>query len=388
MTADRARRSYGSGSLFVYRDARGEDAWYGKWRTAGRRVQRKIGPKRKAGSREGLTRAQAERELHRRMETERVVVRARVGIEDVGGRYLEHLEHVLERKPTTVADYRYMLEGHFVPFFGGKAVEKVAGADVARYLAAKKGEGLATKTITNHLVFMHGMFAFAVKRGWASANPVAAVDRPRASQADPDIRYLSLAEVDAVVRAVPGGRFARTDRTLYLVAATTGLRQGELLGLRWMDVDWQASRLRVRRTFTRGRWGTPKSRRSSRSVPMTDRVAAALERHFQASVYQADEDLVLCNPETGRPMDASRMRKRFKKALTQAGVRPVRFHDLRHTFGTHCAAAGVPLRTLQEWMGHRDAKTTQIYADYAPSEHEGALVEAAFDRSASLSKST
>ena len=68
------------------------------------------------------------------------------------------------------------------------------------------------------------------------------------------------------------------------------------------------------------------------------------------------------------------MRKRFKKALAAAGVRAVRFHDLRHTFGTHCAAAGTPLRTLQEWMGHRDAKTTQIYADYAPSAHEGALV--------------
>ena len=72
------------------------------------------------------------------------------------------------------------------------------------------------------------------------------------------------------------------------------------------------------------------------------------------------------------------MRKRFKKALAQAGIRPVRFHDLRHTFGTHCAAAGVPLRTLQEWMGHRDAKTTQVYADYAPSSEESALVERAF----------
>jgi site-specific recombinase XerD len=59
-------------------------------------------------------------------------------------------------------------------------------------------------------------------------------------------------------------------------------------------------------------------------------------------------------------------------------VRPVRFHDLRHTFGTRMAAAGVPMRTLQEWMGHRDFKTTLIYADYAPSEREADLVEAAF----------
>ena len=77
-----------------------------------------------------------------------------------------------------------------------------------------------------------------------------------------------------------------------------------------------------------------------------------------------------------------RLCSRYKKALKAAGVREVRFNDLRHTFGTRMAAAGVPMRTLQEWMGHRDNKTTLIYADYAPSEHEGAMVEAAFSQEA------
>lgn len=373
-----SRRSYGTGSLYVRRNARGGESWYGKWWAGDRRVQRKIGPKRQPGSREGLTRAQAERELQRRMESDRAPVRARVAIEEAGERYIEHLEHVLERKPTTVADYGYILRGHLAPFFGATALERLRPEDVSRYLVAKRREGLATKTITNHLVFLHGLLAFAVKRGWAQSNPVDAVNRPRADGGDPDIRYLTLAEVEALLRAVGEGRFAATDRAIYLTAAMTGLRQGELLALRWGDVDWRAGRLRVRRTFTRGSFGAPKSRRSSRSVPLTDRVAGALERHFQASAFQADEDLVFCNPHTGRPMDASRMRKRFKKALARAGIRAVRFHDLRHTFGTHCAAAGVPLRTLQEWMGHRDAKTTQVYADYAPSEQEAGLVERAF----------
>ena len=70
--------------------------------------------------------------------------------------------------------------------------------------------------------------------------------------------------------------------------------------------------------------------------------------------------------------------KRFKQALTRACVREVRFHDLRHTFGTRMAAAGVPMRTIQEWMGHRDSKTTEIYADYQPSGREADLVEQAF----------
>jgi integrase len=111
---------------------------------------------------------------------------------------------------------------------------------------------------------------------------------------------------------------------------------------------------------------------------MADRVAGALDRHYAASAWQGDNDLVFCHPLTGNPWDGSKLRKRYKAALQAAGVRPVRFHDLRHTFGVRCAAAGVPMRTLMEWMGHRDLKTTLIYADYAPSAHEAAMIEAAF----------
>jgi integrase len=118
---------------------------------------------------------------------------------------------------------------------------------------------------------------------------------------------------------------------------------------------------------------TPKSRRSSRAVPMADRLAGELERHFQGSAYVHDDDLVLCHPHSGRPYDASRSRVRFKQALARAGLRPLRFHDLRHTYGTRMAAAGTPLRTLQGWMGHRDYKTTEIYADFAPDPTQGAV---------------
>jgi integrase len=87
---------------------------------------------------------------------------------------------------------------------------------------------------------------------------------------------------------------------------------------------------------------------------------------------------VFAHPETGNPLDGSKVSKRFKAACREAAVRPVRFHDLRHTFATRLAAAGVPLRTIQEYLGHADAKTTQIYAHYAPSEHEVAVVNDAF----------
>jgi integrase len=112
---------------------------------------------------------------------------------------------------------------------------------------------------------------------------------------------------------------------------------------------------------------------------MADRLAGELERHFQRSRFRADHDLVFCHPLTGLAYDASALRKRFYEALERAGLRRITFHELRHTFGTQMAAAGAPLRAIQEWMGHADAKTTQIYAHYAPDATNAAVfVERAF----------
>jgi integrase len=117
-----------------------------------------------------------------------------------------------------------------------------------------------------------------------------------------------------------------------------------------------------------------------RSVPLADKLAGDLERHFRNSEFQTDDDLVFAHPVTGRPLDRSKLRKRFKVAVKRAGVREVRFHDLRHSFGTRMAGVGVPMRTLQEWLGHRDFATTLIYADYSPSEQEREWVAAAFSQ--------
>ena len=153
---------------------------------------------------------------------------------------------------------------------------------------------------------------------------------------------------------------------IVLAAAMSELRMGELLALRWVDVDWQAKRIRVRGSIVRGAFGTPKSRRGSRSVPLADRLGGELDRLHRMSAFQGEQDLVFGNPDTGNPLDGTALLRAFQRALKRAGLRRVRFHDLRHMFGTRMAAAGVPLRTLQEWMGHRDLRTTLIYADYAP----------------------
>lgn len=382
-----ARRSYGSGSLAVRTDSNGEESWYGTWWSAGRRIKRRLGPKRKQGGRDGLSRTQAERELRRAMERDRVVLAAgqRRTVQEAADQYIDHLEHVMERKRSTIQDYRGYVRRHLAPFFGDRTLDKIDAAWVTGYLRAKGGEGLAAKTVQNHLNFLHGVFAFAIKRGWASANPVALIDRPKKSRpASRRIRFLQPAELEALLRAVPDDPLGGVERPLYLTAAMTGLRQGELIGLRWLDVDWVASRVRVADSFTRGAFDSPKSH-EARSVPIADRLAGELERHFQRSPYMAESDLVFCHPHTGHVLDASKVRKRFGQALKRARVREITFHELRHTFGTQMAAAGAPLRAIQEWMGHSDAKTTEIYAHYAPDPtHGAAFAERAFGRGAAL----
>lgn len=169
-------------------------------------------------------------------------------------------------------------------------------------------------------------------------------------------------------------------RVLILTAAMTGLRQSELLGLRWRDVDWSAQRIRVRNAYTRKEHSSrgKSDLSTSRSVPMADRIVAVLDGWSKRSAYTAQSELVFAHPQTGNPLDRSKVTKRFKQACADAEVKPVRFHDLRHTFATHMAASGVPLRKIQEWLGHADSKTTQIYTHYAPDAHEVQMVNAGF----------
>jgi integrase len=368
-----AKRSYGTGRLYVVVDRGGRASWYGSWWVGGTRVKRKVGLKRTPGNADGFTRTQAERELRRLVDLTSVVAKGRrrtVG--EAGDVYIAHLETVMERKRTTIADYRGYLHRHLAPFFGDRPMDRLEPAQIERYLHAKRRDGLSPKTVQNHLNFLHGMFAFAIRRGWATANPVALVERPRAHRsAHRRIRFLQPEELDAVLRAVPDDALGAVERPLYLTAAMTGLRQGELLALRWRDVDWTASRVRVAESFTRGAFDSPKSHRG-RSVPMADRLAGELERHFQRSYWRSDQDLVFAHPASGHVLDASKLRKRFRTALARAGAPDLTFHELRHTFGTQMAAAGAPLRAIQEWMGHADASTTEIYPHYAPDPTGGA----------------
>ena len=365
---------------------------------------------RPAGSKDGLTRSQAEAAFRRMQDAEERAPRpARGAVVPT----VDEVTDSLRKKLRLRGLRRSYLEGcesmqrvHISPRLGSKPVSEVTTAHIEALASAMLDRGRAPKTVRNVMTFLHSIFEHAIDRRLIRENPVRRATRPgrrRQGDANPDLQFLTVEELDAVIRAVPDEVVHRQPaptrrgrrgpapppppdvlgpvlRVLILVAALTGLRQSELLGLRWRDIDWGAQRIRVRNTFVRGEHSSDgKSDLSTRrSVPMADRAARALETWSRRTAYGTDDDLVFAHPHTGKPLDRSKVTKRFKAACRDAGVRPVRFHDLRHTFGTRLAASGESMRTIQEFLGHADSKTTQIYTHYAPSEHEVEMVNRAF----------
>jgi integrase len=382
------KRPYGAGQIYEK-----WGAYYGRWRAPdGRRLNRRLGPKRTPGSADGLRRAQAEQAFRRVQAAEQTrsrvdvvaeivtvddaaeVLRARLAMEGARRSYLQNCES--------------MQRVHISPALGKRRVDSVRRGDIERLVRSLLARGLAPKTVRNTITFLHSVFELAVDEEWTVANPVARAARPkrrRQGDANPDLQFLTLAELDAVIATIPDEPVGRdvlgpVMRVLILAAALTGLRQSELLGLRWRDIDTRALRVRVRNAWVRGEHsGEGKSDLSTRrSVPMTDRLARELKQWRLRTIFSDDDDLVFAHPELGTPLDRTKTTRRFQAACVDAGVRRIRFHDLRHTFATRLAASGVPLRTIQEFLGHADLKTTQIYAHYAPSEGEVELMNDAF----------
>jgi integrase len=140
------------------------------------------------------------------------------------------------------------------------------------------------------------------------------------------------------------------------------MRMGELLALRWSEVDFAAETIRVVRSFTLGGESSPKSGRS-RSVPMVSEVAQALARLSQREHFTSDGDLVFAGVVGGH-LDSNQVRDVYHEALTAAGLRRLRFHDLRHTFGTRAVEKAESILELKEWMGHANVQTTMRYLHY------------------------
>ena len=401
-----ARRPRGTGQLVEK-----HGSYYARWRTSdGRRLNRKLGPARQAGSADGLTRAEAERRFRKLLEQEERQPRPRrAGPAPTVTDACESLRRRLQVEGSRTAylqNCESMQRVHVEPVLGRLPVDRVTTSQVDAFASRLLSSGRAPKTVRNVLSFLHSAFEQARRLGWTETNPVRTAARPkrrRQGDVDPNLTFLTLPELAAVVGAIPDHAVVRSPRprrrgragpapppppdvlgpvlrVIVLTAATTGLRQSELLGLRWREVDFDARRIRVRNAYVRGEHSSEGESDLStrRSVPIADVLANELARWSRRTVYDAENDLVFGHPHTGRPLDRTKVSRRFKKACRDAGVRVVRFHDLRHTFATQLAAAGEPLRVVQEFLGHADLKTTQIYAHYAPSIREREMVNGVF----------
>lgn len=225
--------------------------------------------------------------------------------------------------------------------------------------------------MTNHLLTLRVMLKQAVRWRLLRANPVVDAEHPR--RGEPNMRVLTEEEIAGLWRAYEEleaeGKEDETEwwrlaRTITFVALGTAMRRGELLALRWRDVSLLDGLIQVRQAWVRSRFTTPKSRASRRTLEMGQRTIDLLGEHLRASTFQGDDDLVFCHPETGRPLDPSKLSQAYlRPALRKAGIRgPFRpFHDLRHTALTHEAAAGNPQAYVQLRAGHSQGAITEKY---------------------------
>lgn len=389
-----AKRAYGTGSLRVK-----HGAWYGSWWTSdGKRTTRKLGPVR--SGRDGLSKTAAESKLREMIVAEAAAPQADSAglptVKAMGTLLITRLTRD-NKKRSHIESVESHLRAHINPLLGDSPVDDVLESDVQKLVNRMLRTGLAVKTVRNNVGTLHSVMERAVKDGYIERNPVDMAELPRVRKSR-GLNFLTVDELERVigtplpdddeaiaehfpVGAKYGGPTAVRDwwpvvRLLVMLAAMTGMRLGELRGLRWRDVG---SRVRVRDNFVRGAFDNPKSDESSRGIPLAARLLSELDTHHKQTLWRQDDDLVLAHPHTGRPLDKARLGCHYKAALGRAGVRHVGIHGLRHTFATTLAASGnVSLRSLQEWLGHEDIRTTQIYAHYMPGEREAELIDDAF----------
>jgi integrase len=376
-----------TGHVYRRQGARG-DVWYAKYRLPdGRQVQRKIGPAWTERGRPApgyYSKRSAEGWLSKLLDEARRgelpgMVRTGATFADAASEYMRWLEHDRQRKPSTLRDYRSIIRAHLLPAFGRERLEDITADGVERWSASlAASDRMNNRTRLKILTVLHGVMQRA-KRVWKlPRNPIADVEKP-VQRKSTEIAVFSPEDIMALVREAD----SEQDAAIYLTAAFTGLRRGELVALRWRDVDFARRHIRVTGSYTERALSTPKSGRA-RSVPLAPNVAETLARLVQRSQRSADDDLVFPGVGGGY-LDASALYRRYKAALRRARLRDLRFHDLRHTFGTQVIGnPQVSILQLKEWMGHADIDTTMKYLHFAPRASDADLIADAFAAGATV----
>lgn len=250
-----------------------------------------------------------------------------------------------ENKASTVKRKMINLRVTLVPFFGNKKVSSITTADVLDFIAGMKTDKKNTKN--NYLILLKSVLRQAQKRGLIAHMPE--IIRYRAESRK--VEFLPPHTLQQIIEA--GGR----DQLLMLTAVNTGMRIGELIGLRWQDVDFVNKQINVNQTYSDGIFTTPKSNKS-RPIPMNAVLLKALSGAVKAGMYVFSYNGEHLNPDM--------VRYPLEKALKQVGYKHITYHIFRHTFASYLVMDGVSLHSVKELMGHADIKETMKYAHLAP----------------------
>ena len=281
-------------------------------------------------------------------------------------------------KHSTRRGYEIILDRHLKPALGRLRLAEIDVEAVERFVVEKRRAGLSPATVNRALNVLSLVLNAAIRRGLLRVNAVSLIERPRELRrrwrilSPVEVRKVE-AEFSTLIEEAETER-DRDDlivtRRLLLLHMGTALRRGEAAGLRWRSVflaDPSGPVLRVEETWVRHRTETPKSDAGRRTISLGEKVAAELWNHRQWSQYRAEDDYVLPNPRTGRPLDANRYGEVLRLALRRAGIeeniRPS--HELRHSSITNAAAAGTSPEALMSRAGHSSYATTRRYIDLA-----------------------
>ncbi len=294
-------------------------------------------------------------------------------------------------RPTTLDGYRMILEKHLVPALGHIRLDRVTPVAIQSYLAQKlagsknrqgdwENRPLSASTVVKHTRVLHRALRSAVQWGLLAANPCDRVDTPRCRPFEPRVW-----DEEQVRLFLGEAKHSSPHYRLYLGATLTGMRQGELLGLRWQDVNLTLGIASIRQTFyRRGHrqlFGEPKSQKSRRTISLPAVLVEELrslrreqDEHRRLVGGEYDEhDLIFCQPD-GKPLHAHNLVQRdFRRVIENAKVPRIRFHDLRHGHATWLLAQGENLKVVSERLGHHTAAfTLSVYAHVLPGMQEQA----------------
>jgi integrase len=337
---------------------------------------------------------EVERELAERAATAALDANAPVTFRQIAWAYLDWLTRVKGAKPATIRDHRYLLaepgvahrrgsgvhRGIIMAALGDRPAVEVETREINSLLERVAEGDASNRTVNKHRQLICAIYAYASQEATfgLTNNPAARADRrPEPERARLD--FYRPREIEQLAAALEAGghrdpagaavgpeeRAARAaedrqDADLVRVAAYTGLRRGELVALRWGDVDFDGRKVVVRRAVSANVEASSTKSRRAREVPLPDQASEALLRLASRNDFTASDDYVFAN-RFGRRLDGSALRRRFERGRDAAGLRPLRFHDLRHTYGSLLVAGGVDLASVKSAMGHSRITTTERY---------------------------